>query len=210
MAAPLPEQPAVAPARKNGWLSWLVLFVVGTATISLIAVYLPPRAKMLGLLAIGQGLLAGWLAAWLAAKFDLRTASRANGCVLVFSVILGGQAGTAFESYRVYRAAEERALAANPKRAAALAMLQSLHLPEDARSEKIVADARATIGTNGTSFANYLQFRVSELTIHSRRVATAFWISEIVLGSVAGTWIFRRLAPAAELEASDPPAKLDE
>ena len=62
MATPAPEQPAAAPVRRNGWFSWLVLFVVGTATISLVAVYLPPRVKMLGLFAIGQGLVAGWLA----------------------------------------------------------------------------------------------------------------------------------------------------
>ena len=97
------------------------------------------------------------------------------------------------------------ALAANPKRAAALAMLQSLHLPEDARSAKIVADARKTIGTNGTSFANYLQFRVSELKLQSQRVAAAFWISEIVLGSVAGTWILA-IGPGGRVGGT-PPAR---
>jgi hypothetical protein len=131
-------------------------------------------------------------------------------CVAVLVVILGGQVGTAFESYRVYRGAEERALAANPKRAAVLRMLQSLNLPEDAKSDKTVADVRKTIGANGTSFADYLQFRVSELKIQSRRWATVLWILEVMLGSLAGTWIFRRLAPAARLEAPDPPAKLDE
>ncbi len=67
----------------------------------------------------------------------------------------------AVESYRVFRTAEERALAANPKRAAALQMLQSLNFPDDAKSEKTVADVRKTIGANGTSFADYLQYRVS-------------------------------------------------
>jgi hypothetical protein len=208
MAAPAPEQPVTPPGRKNSWLSWLVLFVVGTAAISLIVVYLPPRAKMLGLLAIGQGLLAGWLAAWLAAKFDLRSASGMLGLAAVFLIILGGQIGTTFESYRVYRKAEERRMAADPKRALAVRLLQSL--PADAKSQKTQTDVRNTIGATGTSFTDYLQFRLLELKVESRRVATAFWISEVVLGTLAGTWIFRRLAPAGELEAPDPSAKLDE
>jgi len=209
MAEPGLEQPeSTAGAGRNSWFSWLILFLVGTAAISLVAVYLPPRVKMLGLFAVGHGLLAGWLAARLAATF-IPSASRAVASALVLLVILGGQVGMAVESYRVYRAAEERAVAANPKRAAALRMLQSVKLPDDAKSEKMVAEMRKTIGTNGTSFADYLRFRLSELGIQSKRLAESIWIVEIVMGSFAGTWIFRRLARAERLEAPGPPAKLE-
>jgi hypothetical protein len=202
MATPAPEQPAVAPARRNGWFSWLVLFVVGAATISLAAVYLPSRIKMLGLFAIGQGLLIGWLGAWLAVKFDLPSASRIAGCIVVFLAILGGEIGTGVESFRVYRSArEERVFATNPKLAALLRNLA------DAKSDQSAADVRQTIDVN---FADYLQFRVSDLKIQSQRWATVFWISEVVLGGLAGTWMFRRLAKPPRLEAPEPPAKLDE
>jgi hypothetical protein len=211
MAEPTRDQPEPAPIRRrNGWFSWVILFLVGTASLSLAAVYLPPRIKMLGLFAIADGLLAGWLAARLAAMFEVRSASRVIECGLVFLVIVGGQIGTAIESHRVFRAAEEQAIAANPKRAAALRMLQLVNLPDDAKSAQAVADARKTIGVNGTSFTDYLQFRVSELGIRSRRLAIAIWVLEIVLGSLAGTWIFRRLAAAERLDASEPPAKLEE
>jgi hypothetical protein len=210
MAAPVPEQPAAAPTRRNGWFSWLMLFLLATAAISLLAVYLPSRVKMLGLYAIGLGLLAGWLAARLAETFHVTRTKSAVTCAIVFVVIAAGQMGMAVESYRVYRTAEERALAANPKRAAALQMLQSLNLPDDAKSEQAVADVRKTIGTNGTTFVDFLQYRVSQIGIQSRRVATVFWVVELVLGGAAGTWIFRRLTLSLRLEASDPPAKLDE
>jgi len=211
MAEPATHQPDAAPVRRrNGWFSWLILFLVGTAAVSLAAVYLPPQVKKLGLLAIGQGLAAGWIAARLASMFELSAASKAFGCGVVFLVILGGQLATAVESHRVYRLAEERALAAHPKRLAALRMLESVKLPEDARSKQTVADVRKTIGVRGTSFADYLQFRVSEVGIQSRRAAQAIWIVEILLGSLAGTWIFRRLAPSAQLEPSGPAAKLEE
>ncbi len=210
MAEPAPDQPDTAPARRrNGWFSWLVLFLVATASISLAAVYLPPRVKMLGLFAIGYGVFAGWVAARLASAFELPSASKAVGSGVVFLVILCGQVGMAVESHRLYRAAEERALVANPKRAAALRMLQSVRLPDDPKSKQVVNDVRRTIGARGTSFADYLQFRVSELGIQSRPIAQAIWILEIGLGSLAGTWNFRRLAPAARLEASGPPAKLE-
>jgi hypothetical protein len=210
MAAPVPEQPAAAPAQRNGWFSWLVLLVLGAAAISLLAVYLPSRVKMLGLFAVGHGLLAGWLAAWLAQAFRLRMTNWAVACATVFVVIAAGQIGMAVESYRVYRTAEERALAANPKRAAVLQMLQSVKLPDDATSEKSVADVRKTIGASGATFAEYLQYRVSQIGIQSRRLATVFWVVEVVLGGAAGTWIFRRLTFSPRLEVSDPPAKLDE
>jgi hypothetical protein len=210
MAAPVPEQPAAAPTRRNGWFSWLLLFLLATAAISLVAVYLPSRVKMLGLFAVGHGLLSGWLAARLAEIFHLRVTKWAVTSAAVFLVIAAGQLGMAVESYRVFRTAEERALAANPKRAAALQMLQSLNLPDDGKSEKTVADVRKTIGANGTAFADYLQYRVSQIGIQSRRAAAVFWVVELVLGGAAGTWIFRRLVKAARLEASDPPAKLNE
>jgi hypothetical protein len=223
MAEPTPLQPAAvsaaasanaplqhraAPSRRNRWLSWLALFLVGTASISLAAVYLPPRVKMLGLFAVGLGLLAGWLAARLAWVFELPAAS-AIGCGVVFLVILGGQVGMAFESHRLYREAEQRALKEHPKRAAALSLLQSVKLPDDAKSKQTDADLRKTIGVRGTSFADYLQFRVSDLGIESRRGALVIWIVEVALGSLAGSWIFRRLAPAERLDAPEQPAKLD-
>jgi len=219
-------QPDVAPAgRRNGRLSWLVLFLLATAAISLVAVHLPPRVKMLGLFAIGHGLLAGWAAARLAAVFDL-TAAKGVWSAIVFVVILGGQIGMAVESNRLDRVAEERAMAANPKRAALWRMLESGKFPDDPESKQIADDARRTIGARGTSFADYLQFRTSALGIKSRPLAAAIWILEIGLGSLAGTWIFGRLTsrrmPTAErtyatelpsslrLEAGSPPAKLEE
>lgn len=211
MAQPPSEQPdAVMPRRPNGWFSWLVLVLVATAAISLVAVYLPPRMKMLGLFAIAEGLFAGWIAARLALVLGTPAVRGAAGCGVVFLVLLGGQVGTTVESYRLYRAAEIRALAANPKRAAALRMLESVKMPDDPTSAKMVADARKTIGVHGTSFADYLQFRLSEAGVRSRRLATFIWLLEIGLGSLAGTWIFRRFMPAARLEAPAPAAKLDE
>jgi hypothetical protein len=188
----LPQSDAAPAGRRSGRISWLVLFLLATAAISLVAVHLPPRVKMLGLFAIGHGLLAGWAAARLESVFDLPAGNEVWSAV-VFLVILGGQIGMAAESNRLDRAAEERALAANPKRAALLRMLESGKFPNDPKSKQIADDARRTIGARGTSFADYLQFRVSALGIKSRPVAAAIWILEIGLGSAAGTWIFGRL-----------------
>jgi hypothetical protein len=237
MAEPALEQPDAAPAgHRNGRLSWLVLFLVATASISLAAVHLPPRVKMLGLFAIGHGLLAGWIAAWLTSAFNLPAGKATWSGVVVFVVILGGQIGMAVESHRLDRAAAERAIAANPKRVAILRMLESSNFPDDPKSKQLAEDARRTIGARG--FADYLQFRVSALGIQSRPLAATIWIFEIGLGSLAGIWIFGRLtarrmpiagrtasraatalqagqsgaglSSATRLEAGVPPAKLEE
>jgi len=192
---------------------------------------------MLGLFAIGHGLLAGWAAARLALAFDL-PAAKAVWSAVVFAVILGGQVGMAVESHRLDRAAEERAISANPKRAALLRMLESGKFPDDPKSKQIADDARRTIGAQGTSFADYLQFRVSALGIQSRPLAAAIWILEVGLGGLAGMWIFgwltshrmptggrtgwrderdlqagrsgAEIPSSPRLEAGGPPAKLEE
>jgi hypothetical protein len=215
MAEPAPLQPEAVQSdvepggRGHGWFSWLVLLLVATAALSLLAVYLPARVKMLGLFAIGHGLVAGGIAARLASIFELSPASRGASAGVVFLVIVAGQIGMAVESHRLYRAELERVVAANPKRRAVLRMLQSVKTPDDPKTKQLTADVRKTIGVHDTSFADYLQFRVSEIGVHSHRLAEAIWILEIGLGSLAGTWIFRRLATAPRLEAPGPPAKLE-
>jgi hypothetical protein len=145
----------------------------------------------------------------LASIFELSTASRGATSGVVFLVIIAGQIGTAVESRRLYRVEEERVAAANPKRLAVLRMLQSVKTTDDPKTKQMAADVRKTLGIHDTSFADYLQFRVSEIGVHSHRLAEAIWILEIGLGSLAGTWIFRRLATAPRLEAPGPPAKLE-
>jgi hypothetical protein len=220
MAEPAPLQPETAqheaaqldvvPLRRgSGWFSWLVLFLVATAALSLAAVYLPARVKMLGLFAIGHGLVAGWIAARLATIFEFSPSSRRAAAGVVFLVIAAGQIGMAVESHRLYRAEEQRIVAANPKRLAILRMLQAVKTPDDPKTKQMAADVRKTLGVQDVSFADYLQFRVSDIGVHSHRLAEAIWILEIGLGSLAGTWIFRRLATVPRLEAPGPPAKLD-
>jgi hypothetical protein len=55
---------------------------------------------------------------------------------------------------------------------------------------------RTLSGDQDMSFAGYLRYRVSELGEWAQRAGIAIWIVEILLGSIAGTWIFRRLDAA--------------
>jgi hypothetical protein len=124
---------------------------------------------------------------------------------VVFVVILAGQVGMALESQRLGTLAEQKALATNSKRAALLRILESSKFPDDPQSKQTADEALHTIGAQGRSFADYLQFRVSGLGIKSRRLAAAIWILEIFLGSLAGMGIFIRITsrPLPMLQRSD-------
>lgn len=175
-------------------MGWIALCVVATAAISLVAVHLPGRVKMLGLFAIGYGLLIAWTAFRLQSTFDLSRISRRLCIATVCVLIIAGQAGLALESWRVQRAAEQRKIAADTKRTTALAMIEMASSAGDEKSRAAAAEARQTIGGNVRTFPGYLRYRVSELGANAERAAWAIWLGEIVLSTAAGAWLFAALS----------------
>ena len=159
--------------------------------------HLPPLVKKLGLFAIAYGLIAGWVAARLASQFELRPTSRSLRCGIVFLLIIGGQIGMAAEAHRIRQAAERQKLAGDSKRATVLKLLGSTSSSGDSKSNADLEQMRRTLsGDQDMSFAGYLRYRVSELGEWVQWAGIAIWIVEILLGGLAGTWIFRRLDAA--------------
>ncbi len=173
-------------------MAWAGLCAISMGAISLAAVYVPPAAKKLVLFAIADGLVLGWVAARLARGLGVGGLPPAGPMTMVFFLSLAAQAGTALESQRLLRAENERALASDRKKLTGLKMLRSAPIPQDPKSRETVESMRRLLEGPGGTFADYLQFRVSEIGIKSRRVAAAIWTVEMVLGGLAAAWIFRR------------------
>jgi hypothetical protein len=188
-----PDSSHAGRATSGGWLAWIGLCLVATATISLVAVHLPGRVKMVGLFAIGYGLLTGWIAFRLTSTFDLSRIPRRLCIAMVCALILVGQVGLGLESWRVQRTAERRKIAADTKRTTALAMIEMASASGDEKSRAAADEARQTIGGTVRTFPGYLRYRVSELGTGAECAAWAIWIGEIALSSAAGTWLFASL-----------------
>ena len=139
MDEPNPAEPDswhAGRATSGGWLAWIGLCVVATATISIVAVHLPGRVKMVGLFAIGYGLLTGWIAFRLTSTFDLSRIPRRSCIAMACALILVGQVGLGLESWRVQRTAERRKIAADTKRTTALAMIEMASASGDEKSAR--------------------------------------------------------------------------
>jgi hypothetical protein len=181
--------------------------MVSTALVCIASAHLPPAAKKLGLLAVGLGLLIGWLAGRLADHFDLTEAGRRARVGAIVLIVLAGQIGMALESWRLHRQ-DVGAARIDAGLLAAMNKLQSTAPAGDSRSEAARAEIQRSIAdeldrqrqrlAENRSFGGYLVHRVSGLGAVGPRGAAAIWIGEALLGSLAAGWMFRRsqrLAP---------------
>lgn len=185
------------PSLAGGLFSWIVLLLIAASTLALAAAHLPPIAKKLGLLAVAYGLLMGLMGAWLTQFAPGLRAPRWLGTAVVLLVALAGQIGITAESYRLDRLERERRERSDPKQALARRLLESANEPSDPKSRATLDEFRRSYSTDGASFGEYLQFRVSGIGIQSKRIGALFWGVEIGLGALAASWIFfRRTRPA--------------
>jgi hypothetical protein len=204
---------------SGGLPSWLLLVAIAAGALALAFAHLPPIFKKLGLFAVAYGSLVGLIGAWLAqfAPVLRRRPWVATAVVCLFA--LAGQVGVALESYRMQRFDEQVRERADPQQQLARRLLESANEPADAKSKSTLDEFRRSREGPGSSFAEYLRFRVSDIGIRSKWAAVLFWAVEIGLGSLAAGWLFRRRMPTAagESPTSGPafdagigPAKLDE
>jgi hypothetical protein len=216
-----PDTPTPHPREGSPWLAWLALWILLTAALTLACVHLPPSFKKLGLFAVAYGLLAGWTAARLKFLLDPRPTRIAAWTVLVSLVVLAGEIGLAVESARVRGQALSQTLLLDPASAAALRKFDAQILTSDPKSRESAAAIRQSIerslqeharrAAERQSFGGYLRYRVSDLGPRAEGLAIAIWVGEIVAGSLAGAWFFRRIMSrkSGRLETAPTVAKLD-
>ena len=71
-------------------------------------------------------------------------------------------------------------------------------------SQATFDEFRRSYGDRGSSFGDFLQFRVSGIGIQSRLGAEVFWGVEIGLGSLAAAWVVFRHFGRARADGMTP------
>jgi hypothetical protein len=205
-----------ADGRDGGWLAWIAIFLICALALSLAAVHVPPAVKKFGLFGVAFGLSCGWIAARLRSIFDIGAFSRGASTVIVCLAIGVGQFVMTAEAFRLWARANQHNRPVEPSLLFSLDMINSQKVPDDPKSKQIRNEMRQAISrmieeqravaTERQSFTSYLRYRISPLGPAIQLFAAIIWVCEIALGSLAGTWLFRRLT---RLDAGSPAAKLD-
>ena len=194
------------------FVRWLVASVLGVTVLTIVCVHAPGRIKLLGLFALGYGLLSGvWMSRMVQATGvnNARTAT-----VLGAFLAAAGISGMALESHRLYESRLAREYEVDPN--AVLASKTAIAGADDSRTdlESIFEESRqrrlerlAEI----SSFSAYLTYR----TAGGRKQATGWpgpwpWVlfaSEVTIASAAAACIlFREFSrPRHVIESVDEP-----
>jgi|GEM_PF-2564172 len=197
-------------------LLWLVIGAVVLAVAALAGGHAPPRIRLLGLFLIAWGAIGGWGLGSLARLLRLHFPGRV--AVLGFLLLLAGQVGLAWESYRVYSQGplkEVRLLQEqfrnDPSRAFVqqfreqqsqaaaddeeAAEMQRRFEAELERVERIRNEKLDEIRSRAT-FRAYLAHRVEAFGGWPAPWPALFWGMEALAGSILGAWIASRMAAA--------------
>lgn len=187
----------IASAPALSLRQWLLLAVCCVAILALLSAHAPGRIRLIGLFAVVFGLVAGGILG--TAARNLKFANTRLLVPLTFVLIACGEAGMTTESHRVYittlKAVYEKDIPSLP-----LQLMKeqgSLETPKlDVQQQMKTAgkisqsfhEDRLQILKEQSGFFRYLRYRISPLGEWAVPFATVFWICEVILGSLSGTW----------------------
>lgn len=167
-------------------LKWLFGSSLAVLGLSALVGHLPPRARLLLLLAIGFGLLAGWSCRVIAGEFSVPTSQ--GRAIIVLLLTITGLANVAWTAYRQMAAAARAITDSDPQQLMALRVLESAQA-DDAIMERRYREERARLQP---TFGDYLADRLTGIGRPDEPWPAAIWGAEILLGGVAAAWMFRR------------------
>jgi hypothetical protein len=168
------------------YLKWLVAASLAVWGLSVLTGHLPPRARLLLLLSVGFGLLAGWGARVIADEFSVPPSRRLAAIVLLLTV--AGLVNVAWTAYRQLAAAASAITTADPQQLLALRVLESSQ-EGDPVMQRRFREERARLQP---TFQDYLADRLSRLGRPEPPWPVVIWAAEILLGGFAAAWMFRR------------------
>ena len=191
------EPPANPPAK------WALAALAIAVSLAISAAHLPGQIGVFARSAPIFAVISGWLFAWLSGQFGLaKTRRRVLAAGLLTAAAF---AGTTLESYRL-RVAELREQFRNdPSMFLTTRLLQHANGADEreaaAAAEQVAAavrnDREAVLAAR-SSFAACLRHRVSSAGRWPAPWPALFWIGEIALTGVVGSWLFARLVPVGD------------
>jgi hypothetical protein len=211
MTDQLTESQPVQPNSKTGFLQWLLVSLVLITALSLLAVHLPERLKLLLVYAVVYGLIAGGALTTLAVKFGV-TINR-NFILTLVCLILFGQSLVLYLSHQRYKEATLKQFKADQTSMVIDRMFSTGEPPEDPAArqeyEQVLKQFQAAKAERKETeqrllqISSYLQHRISPVAKLKSPWPHLFWLVELILCCLAAIWASRQVTQSVS-ETSPP------
>lgn len=210
MSDPTSEVQSESPGSRTGFLSWLIISLVLMTALSLLAVHLPERLKLILVYAVVYGLVAGAMLSTLAVKTGL-TVTR--GILLTIVILtIAGQGLVLYLSHQRYQAATLRQFKLDQTTLVIDRMFATGEPPEDPQARKeydqvleqfqAAKKERQEKKEHLLKISSYLEHRISPVAQLSAPWPLLFWLVELTLCCVAAVWASRQVTQPAALDSA--------
>lgn len=207
MSDPTSEVQSESPGSRSGFLSWLIIGLILMTALSLLAVHLPERLKLILVYAVVYGLVAGAMLSTLAVKTGL-TVTR--GILLTIVILtIAGQGLVLYLSHQRYQAATLRQFKLDQTTLVIDRMFATGEPPEDPQARKeydqvleqfqAAKKERQEKKQHLLKISSYLEHRISPVAQLNAPWPLLFWLVELTLCCVAAVWASRQVTQPAAL-----------
>jgi hypothetical protein len=189
--------PPVSSSRSSRVAGFLLMSLIVAVLIGLVVSVAPPRLRLLGLLAIGVGVIAGWSVARLATALRIRVPVATIGVGF-----LAGVVATSVSSALFFREFQAAGAAQKPNPAAAMARRvledsqpsadESPAMAEFREHLNSIAEQHREAELRRTTFRGYLETRSRELGL-TGSASSLLWGFELLLAGLSAAFVSRRL-----------------
>lgn len=204
------SEPQHHPNQKPIFIQWLIVGTVLMTALSLLAVHLPERLKLLLVYAVVYGLISGGVLTTLAVKFGLPV-KKTLVLVIVCLTILG-QSLVLYISHQRYKEVTLKRFKADQTSFAIESMFATGEPPEDPQARKEYEQVlkqfhaakieRRKREKNILKISSYLEHRISSISKLKAPWPQLFWLLEVALCCLAAIWASRQVTQSTSENAS--------
>lgn len=203
---PMPDQPSEPqPAQRHspaGFIQWFIVSLILITALSLLAVHLPDRLKLLLVYAVVYGLISGGALTTLAIKLGVPVKRTLIFSILCLTIL--GQSLILYLSHQRYQEATQRQFKADQTSIVIERMLRTGEPPEDPEDrkeyEQVVEQFQKAKAERREKeqqlleISSYLQHRISLIAKLKSPWPQLFWLLELILCCLAAIWASRQVA----------------
>ena len=195
------ESPPAQQQSPAVFMQWLIVSLILITALSLLAVHLPERLKLLLVYAVVYGLISGGALTSLAIKLGVPT--KRTFMLSIVCLVLLGQSLVLYLSHQRYREATQQQFKADQTSMMIDRMLRSGEPPDDPEArkdyEQIIEqfekakEERRVKEQQLLEMSSYLQHRISPIATLKSPWPHLFWLLELILCCLAAIWASRQV-----------------
>ncbi|MCA9017079.1 MAG: hypothetical protein KDA77_17235 [Planctomycetaceae bacterium] len=202
----MPDQPSDSqPAQRHssaGFVQWLIVSLILITALSLLAVHLPERLKLLLVYSVVFGLISGGVLTTLAIKLGVPVRRTLTLSIVCLTIL--GQSLILYLSHQRYQEATQRQFQVDQTSIVIDRMLRTGEPPEDPEArkeyEQVVEQFQKAKAERRQKeqqlleISSYLQHRISPVAHLKSPWPHLFWVLELILCCLSAIWASRQVA----------------